>query len=663
MEVNAAPRFGLDKHLDDDLINYDSDTEKPLGHSEILEATHVTETAEYEKLGHEVADGEDPQDEVDFFEGDEQDEAAKDQLELRPKNEIQDTGLQASHEIDYNFDEPTDHESREAIHGDVRKAASEQQHLDEIFHDEQVQGYEEVAYEAENHEISWEREDEPVDESLQEQETIANKVDYMSPNEPPTSEKETQIASGYYGDAAAGAGDSYSDYLEAAGDEMEDDEDIQSSVKQDVPSDLEYSDVDENGVPAITVQYKGDEYPFFSLSSEGFFSQLSMLDCNLESVLSGLRDELANELLPEDDLVFQVDELGLEFAESSSSDTLSNITLRQILEVFEILVKNQDPESGRRSLYTYLFTRPSTGRRFDFLMESATEGKGLDEIAHLFRPPLSRSTDPRDVSVDGNLNTQLDGDDGSDEDCAAPEIRDGSSGQATPVKPLEGIGEEAEDEDEDEEDSLPDHQESFAEDYGEDEPANKPGESVTQDDNGIEGLEPSDISPHFDEAVVSGTLAPEDDVGDGERDVEQLHDEDAQEAGDEVHNLIGLDFDGLAEAANTNLSEQFGQDDVESANAMIGGADASTRTTTLKDDGESTGIPAELVALDAIIDEAAVDDVVGQDDLAEIDWRDEAEAHLHDEVDGDESSGAVKRARGDDELGADDSKNAKRQRS
>ena len=52
-----------------------------------------------------------------------------------------------------------------------------------------------------------------------------------------------------------------------------------------------------------------------------------------------------------------------------------------------MLVKNQDPDSSR-TLYTYLFTKASTTRRFDSLVESAAAGKGLDEVIHLFEPPM-----------------------------------------------------------------------------------------------------------------------------------------------------------------------------------------------------------------------------------------------------------------------------------
>jgi hypothetical protein len=86
--------------------------------------------------------------------------------------------------------------------------------------------------------------------------------------------------------------------------------------QDDSQSPAEQQDSEAADFPAITVQYKGDEFPFFSQEkTEGFFSDLSVLDRSMESVLAGLRSELENEIAAQDVLVFQVDELGLEFAE------------------------------------------------------------------------------------------------------------------------------------------------------------------------------------------------------------------------------------------------------------------------------------------------------------------------------------------------------------
>ena len=67
---------------------------------------------------------------------------------------------------------------------------------------------------------------------------------------------------------------------------------------------------------------------------------------------------------------------------------MSNVTFRQILEIFDLLIKNQDPDSSR-TLYTYLFTKPNTEKRLESLVESAAAGKGLDEVIHLFETPAT----------------------------------------------------------------------------------------------------------------------------------------------------------------------------------------------------------------------------------------------------------------------------------
>lgn len=320
MEVNAAPQLGLDGHLDDDLINYDSDAEKPFDHTENIEATEPVETVDPDNLGGEEQ-GEPGKDddgahaEVDFFEDGEETEPATFQPVIARADEDPEEGQEIPHEIDYDFDEPI-HQVNEALAEREDEVSEEQQHSEENLHEKRIVEEDESANKNGDHEISWEGDGEQGDD---EERVAAGDVDeHIARDEPPTSETEQQPAAEQHGDVAgSGEEEAYSDNSEAAGDEMEHDEELQDDAEEQPHSQQGYSDVDEHGFPAITVQYKGDEFPFFSLSSEGFFSQLSVLDDNLESLLSGLREELVNELLPEDDLVFQVDELGLEFAEVS----------------------------------------------------------------------------------------------------------------------------------------------------------------------------------------------------------------------------------------------------------------------------------------------------------------------------------------------------------
>ncbi|KAK1691338.1 hypothetical protein BDP55DRAFT_723944 [Colletotrichum godetiae] len=158
--------------------------------------------------------------------------------------------------------------------------------------------------------------------------------------------------------------------------------DERSSVSVETPTNEEME------IPVVTVSYKGIDYPFFygspdSQGKECFFNDLSLLHCKMEGVLAGFRRELANELGPFDELVFQIDELGLEFTESSQAEVFSDITLGQIISVFDSLVKNQNADASK-PLYAYLTTRPNCKKRWLSLVDDAYNGKGLDEISYYF---------------------------------------------------------------------------------------------------------------------------------------------------------------------------------------------------------------------------------------------------------------------------------------
>ncbi|KXH66936.1 hypothetical protein CSAL01_02307 [Colletotrichum salicis] len=158
--------------------------------------------------------------------------------------------------------------------------------------------------------------------------------------------------------------------------------DVRSSVSVETPTNEEME------IPVVTVSYKGIDYPFFygspdSQGKECFFNDLSLLHCKMEGVLAGFRRELANELGPFDELVFQIDELGLEFTESSQAEVFSDITLGQIISVFDSLVKNQNADASK-PLYAYLTTRPDCKKRWLSLVDDAYNGKGLDEISYYF---------------------------------------------------------------------------------------------------------------------------------------------------------------------------------------------------------------------------------------------------------------------------------------
>ena len=101
------------------------------------------------------------------------------------------------------------------------------------------------------------------------------------------------------------------------------DDGFQDSTEEGLPGqDLDHethdnSDSENEAYPNITVQYKGDTFPCFSHGSEGFFTDVKVLDSTMDVVLAGFRAELHTELSADEDLVFQIDEVGLEFTEVS----------------------------------------------------------------------------------------------------------------------------------------------------------------------------------------------------------------------------------------------------------------------------------------------------------------------------------------------------------
>ncbi|RCI13682.1 hypothetical protein L249_7974, partial [Ophiocordyceps polyrhachis-furcata BCC 54312] len=148
-------------------------------------------------------------------------------------------------------------------------------------------------------------------------------------------------------------------------------------------------------LPIIWVQYKAQDYPFFSLSTDGFFTDDDILKQPMRDVLHGFRLELSTEIEADDELVFQVDKLGLEFSEagkpfhSSPDDALSEICMQELLSIFEMLLHNQDPDSdpSGRAMYTFLFTRPNAMKRFLTLKELSVDGTGLLDAMYSFQPP------------------------------------------------------------------------------------------------------------------------------------------------------------------------------------------------------------------------------------------------------------------------------------
>lgn len=272
---------------------------------------------------------------------------------------------------------------------------------------------------------------------------------------------------------------------------------------------------------------------------------------------------------------------------------MCNVTLRQILEVFDLLVKNQDPESSR-VLYTYLFAKPSTSKRYESLLESATAGVGLDEVCHLFESPMPQTTTARDyLSIDDELDEMLENyESGSDENnCDEVE-------KAEQVSPQE---------------------ETFGQPH-------ETGEIISHHEGAVP--EESESALHSDYSIAGATkIICQHDNYPGETFQEDAHlsEPESQLTGSAgYHEDIDghtEDYDAAIEVYDTGLSNDKAQAD------------------------EVVDLYADDVGL--------VGDLNAEDELDEIDWREDApEGAISTEI----SASTAKRNRSDESLDAEDEK-------
>ncbi|EWZ34998.1 hypothetical protein FOZG_12768 [Fusarium oxysporum Fo47] len=407
----------------------------------------------------------------------------------------------------------------------------------------------------------------------------------------------------------------------------------------------------DEGFPAITVQYKGDEFPMFSTTTHGFFANTSVLDEPLEKLIAGLRSELENEIAEDDDLVLQVDELGLELVETTQGETMSNVTLRQILEIFDLLVKNQDPD-GSRPLYAYLFTKPNAEKRFEYLVESATAGKGLDEVIHLFETPMTAGTSMLETAatIDG-VHEELDEFDSPIDDEHHSEI------------------DEAENEDEylEGEHANPDATGSEGQEFkGQEVDDHEVNSQQANNQDGHYEDDQDNINVATDTQIEISVNASAVDLEDPETAVDSLTaaDEDGLEqnarADSEIDPFANFELDEEAEfngdvalGENTETQDEVNVDaEPEPLHAQTN--DTST-TTTLQEEEEASSFNVDLGVASATV-ETAEKSKTDDDDLDEIDWRDE---HEPEDQAPSTPSAAGKRARGDDDdVDAEDEQGA-----
>jgi hypothetical protein len=79
-----------------------------------------------------------------------------------------------------------------------------------------------------------------------------------------------------------------------------------------------YDEYDDMDWPEINVTYKGDDYPMFARDDLSFFYDMAVLNEPISALLKGLRQNLISEIGSDDELLFEIPDLGLKFSEVCS---------------------------------------------------------------------------------------------------------------------------------------------------------------------------------------------------------------------------------------------------------------------------------------------------------------------------------------------------------
>ncbi|EHA57962.1 hypothetical protein MGG_05675 [Pyricularia oryzae 70-15] len=147
-------------------------------------------------------------------------------------------------------------------------------------------------------------------------------------------------------------------------------------------TELDQSPDDFSNPPTVQVHYRGTSYALFQRSYEDepdsfFFSDMEALEFPLSQFLASLR-EVVEDVANDDEVLIRIDELGLEFAETTDKKLLDKITFRNLVDLHDRLVRADDPDSQHHTMQIFLVTRPNCQRRLEALLDGANVGEGLD---------------------------------------------------------------------------------------------------------------------------------------------------------------------------------------------------------------------------------------------------------------------------------------------
>jgi hypothetical protein len=343
MEVDTSQQASLQVPIDDDLINYESDAADHANEHAEEHHSNQDNNQDVEAILDDVIAGKDTEaaEDGDQAHGADHDAAVQDEADVSEaivdKEDNENDNTLHTDDIDFTtgsaISHPVESTGQVDVGDEIDYSVDIIENDDTVGNNDDGAGGEVVASpemplaeaaeaeEAENPEISWEQDDDTA--AAEGQATVedigANEKDQpdMFAEQQPQVQIEGDIAHEEVShDVTAGEN-------ETAHDQNDGTHEIQGAPnianEDEEPTQGDHEEAANSHFPSITVQYQGDEFPFFSYSADGFFSDEAVLNDGMQTLLQLFRSQLSSDIAAEDELVFQVDELGLEFSEVSTS--------------------------------------------------------------------------------------------------------------------------------------------------------------------------------------------------------------------------------------------------------------------------------------------------------------------------------------------------------
>lgn len=136
--------------------------------------------------------------------------------------------------------------------------------------------------------------------------------------------------------------------------------------------------------PNVQVTWADEVCPLFKSSETQepgsyYLDNVEYIDRPLSAFLTRIRESIAEWLNPNDELHVRIQELGLDFAETTTGAILEQFTFGQLLGLHNTLAMN-DGQVPAPGLHIILTTRPNCSVRIQKLVEAANEGRGLSAL-------------------------------------------------------------------------------------------------------------------------------------------------------------------------------------------------------------------------------------------------------------------------------------------